>query len=124
MKTKLGLLVLVLPLVSMADTVVPVDSVESFVNIRSEPEAGTEIVGRLQKGIPLTLVQSVPGWHEVEIDDEGTTGFVSADWSVVVADEPAEETVAEVVADEPAEEDAAAVGADQVVADAAAADVP
>ena len=102
MKTMLGLLVLALPFNCLADVVVPVDSVENFVNVRQAPEAGSEIVGRLQKGIPLTLVQSVPGWNEVALDDEGTTGFVSADWSTVIPDEPVveeavEETVEEIV---------------------------
>ncbi len=87
MKTLLGLLILALPLVSAADVVVPVDAVESYVNIRLSPEAGTEIVGRLQKGIPLPLVQTVSGWHEVELDDQGTTGFVSADWAIVIVDD-------------------------------------
>ena len=98
MKTLLGLLVLAMPLVSAADVVVPVDSVESYVNIRQLPEAGTEIVGRLQKGIPLPLVQTISGWHEVELDDQGTTGFVSSDWSNVIADD-----VVVVAAEEPAQ---------------------
>jgi hypothetical protein len=98
MKTTLGLLVLVLPFACLADTVVPIDSVENSVNIRLEPEAGTDIIGQLYKGIPLKYVSSVEGWHKVEIDDEGTIGYVSADWSVVVPDEPeaaVEETVEE-----------------------------
>jgi hypothetical protein len=111
MKTTLGLLVLVLPLACLADTVVPVESVESYVNIRQSPEAGTEVVGRLQKGIPLALVDSIPGWHEVELDDEGTTGFVSADWSTVVSEEPAETDTADVD-----EEIIAEVDEDEVVA--------
>lgn len=97
MKTTLGWLVLALPFVCVADVVVPVEGVESFVNVREAPEAGTEIVGRLQKGIPLNHVGTVDGWHEVEIDEEGTTGFVSADWSVVIPDEPAAEAVEEQV---------------------------
>jgi len=88
MKSTLGLVLLVLPLLSTADVVVPIDSVESYVNIRLAPDPETDVIGRLQKGIPLRLVQSVPGWHEVELDDEGTTGFVSSDWSNVVVDEP------------------------------------
>ena len=96
MKTMLGLLVLTLPFACLADTVVPIDTVESYVNIRVSPEAGTDVVGRLQKGVPLKLVQSISGWHEVELDDEGTTGFVSADWSTVVPDEPVESEGAEV----------------------------
>ena len=88
MRTALGLVLLLLPFLSSADVVVTAESVENYVNIRQAPEAGTEIIGRLQKGIPLRLVQSVEGWHEVELDDEGTTGFVSSDWSTVVVDEP------------------------------------
>jgi len=95
MKTLLGLLVLALPLVSTADVVVAVDSVESYVNIRESPEAGTEIVGRLQKGIPLPLVQTVSGWHEVELDDQGTTGFVSSDWATVIVDDVVVESAKE-----------------------------
>lgn len=91
MKTMLGLLVLAFPLLCAADVVVTIDSVDSYVNIRKSPEAGTEIVGRLQKGVPLQLVKSVPGWHEVELDDEGNTGFVSADWSNVIVDDVAED---------------------------------
>ena len=104
MKSLPGLLVLVLPMMCTADVVVPVDSVESYVNVRQSPEAGTEIVGRLQRGVPLTLVNSIPGWHEVELDDEGTTGFVSTDWAMVIVDEVA--PVASEVAPEPAVEEA------------------
>ena len=49
----LGLLVLVSPLVCAADTVVPIDSVERFVNVRQEPESASDIVGRLHRGVPL-----------------------------------------------------------------------
>ena len=103
MKTTLGLLVSLLPFICLADVVVPVDSVERYVNVRQAPEADSDVVGRLQKGVPLTLVQSVPGWHEVELDDEGTTGFVSADWSTVIPDEP-DEVVVEEDVEEIAEE--------------------
>ncbi len=105
MKTTLGLLVLALPLLGAADVVVPNDDVANFVNVRAAPEAGTDIVGRLHKGLPLRHVQSVPGWHEVELDNEGTTGFVSADWSYVVVEE--------------SEDDSAAVGADEAPAEEA-----
>ena len=98
MKTMLGLLILTFPLLCMADVVVPIDSVESYVNIRKSPEAGTEIVGRLQKGVPLPLVNVVPGWHEVELGD-GETGFVSADWSNVIVEEVDEDAAADAVAE-------------------------
>jgi hypothetical protein len=100
MKATLGLLVLALPFVCVADVVVPVDSVESYVNIRESAEAGTEIIGRLQKGVPLPLVQSLPGWYEVQIDDEGTTGFVSADWANVIVEAAVVEETPEIVDDD------------------------
>jgi SH3-like domain-containing protein len=123
MKTLPALLLFALPFASAADVVVPVDSVASYVNIRQSPEASADIVGRLQKGVPMNLVQTVPGWHEVELDEEGTTGFVSSDWSSVIADETieaaaadelvavdveqvAEETVAEIVEEVVAEVEA------------------
>jgi hypothetical protein len=106
MKSMLGLLLLILPLLCAADVVVPIDSVENYVNIRTAPEAGTEVVGRLQKGVPLPLVKTVPGWHEVQLDDEGTTGFVSSDWANVIVSDAAEESfeLAEEVAEEVTEE--------------------
>jgi len=116
MKYMLALLILVLPIVSAADVVVPIDSVDSYVNIRHSPEAGTEMVGRLQRGIPLTLVQSIPGWYEVELDDEGNTGFVSSDWANVIAEEPAPEPVVEEVPEpEPVVEELAELEPEPVV---------
>jgi len=80
-------ILLVLPLCSAADVVVPVASVENFVNIRLSPDSGAEIVDRLRQGEWRTLVQSKPGWHEVEIVG-GATGYVSADWTEVRAEPP------------------------------------
>ena len=88
MKHLLGSLLLLFSVVCAADTVVTVESVESYVNIRSAPESGSDVIGRLEKGIPLEHVDSVAGWHEVVVS-EGLTGFVSADWSEVIAADPA-----------------------------------
>jgi len=94
MKALLGLVLLTLPLVATAETVAPVESVETFVNIRLNPEAGTEIVGRLTQGDELVFIRTVDGWHEVELPGGGT-GFIHADWANVVAEapEPVEEVV-------------------------------
>jgi hypothetical protein len=86
MRTALGLIILVLPLLAGADVVVPIDTVGSYVKIRKSPEKGAEAVGRLHRSSPRPHVASVPGWHEVRLDD-GTTGFVSADWTIVVEDD-------------------------------------
>ncbi len=108
MKALLGLVLLTLPLVAAAETVVPVESVETFVNIRLHPEAGTEIVGRLSRGDELVFIRTADGWHEVELPGGGT-GFIHADWAMVVAETP--EPVGEaVVAQTPAPVEEVAVG--------------
>ena len=67
MKALLGLVLLTLAISAAAETVVPVDSVETFVNIRLDPKAGTEIVGRLHRDDELVFIKTVDGWLEVEL---------------------------------------------------------
>jgi uncharacterized protein YgiM (DUF1202 family) len=98
-----------------ADVVITAEKVENNVNIRMSPDASSEIVGRLNKGEKLELVNSIEGWHEVEIEG-GATGFVSADWSRVVSAAAAEEAATEVVA--AVAEETAAVEIAESVADA------
>ncbi len=94
MKPVLGLLLCLLPLLSAAEVVVPIDSVEYHVNIRMSPDAKSEIVGRLFQGDSAAVVQSIPEWHEVEIAG-GATGFISADWTILLNEAPAPLAVAE-----------------------------
>jgi Bacterial SH3 domain/Chaperone of endosialidase len=68
------------------DVVVPIESVDSFVNIRLAPDAASEIVGRLQQGSQLRYVRTVDEWYEVELEGGGT-GFVSVDWARLLADD-------------------------------------
>ena len=117
--------VMALPLIGLADSVVPVDAVESYVNIRSAPEAGSEVVGRLHQGTSLPLVASADGWNEVELEGGGS-GYISGAWTTIVPDvaeaapqaevaavaNAATEDVAEAVAD--SAEPAAAVDAESV----------
>ncbi len=96
MKALIPVAILALASVASADVVVPVDAVESYVNIRQAPDPDAEPVSRLHRSRPRERVATADGWHEVRIDAE-TTGFVSAEWSLVVpdqADDPAS-TVAE-----------------------------
>ena len=88
MKALLGPVLLTLAFAATAETVVPVESVESFVNIRLNPKAGTEIVGRLHQGDELEFVQTVDGWHEVQLPGGGV-GYIHADWATLVSDAPA-----------------------------------
>ena len=119
MKYMSALLIILLPLVGGAEQVVPIDKVENSVNIRLNADTASDVVGELRKGEALTLVNSIEGWHEVQLEG-GATGFVSSDWSRVVAeadritDEAA--AVAEVVVEEVVEE--AVVDTVEVVAEA------
>ena len=88
MKSVPGLLVCMLPLLSAAEVVVPIDSVENDVNIRLFPDPKSERVGRLEQGDSARLVRSVPDWHEIDIAG-GATGFISADWTNVLDEAPA-----------------------------------
>lgn len=111
---RLGFLLLFLPLLAAAEVVVPIDSVENNVNIRMAPDARADIVGRLDQGDWLTLVNSTPGWHEVEIAG-GATGFISADWTQVLDEAPSEEpgAVAEAAEDVVEESPEAAANVDE-----------
>ena len=91
---RLGLILMLLPIVSAADVVVPIDAVQNNVNIRQSPENGADIVGRLPQGAWLTLTERVPGWNGVELPD-GSTGYISADWTQVLDSAPASSKKAE-----------------------------
>ena len=82
---RIGLLLVLFPVVCMADSVVPIDAVEESVNIRLSPDATSEIVGKLEQGSSAELVNSIEGWHEVKLVG-GATGFISADWTRVLTD--------------------------------------
>lgn len=105
-----GLLLLLLPLFAAAEVVVPIESVENHINIRMSADAKSEIVGHLNQGDYLPLVESIEDWYEVEIAG-GATGFVSADWSVVLDEPPAKSDEVDVVAEAEAELSEAALEA-------------
>ena len=85
MKVLLWLAASMLPLVCHAEFVVPLGSVDEYVNVRMVPDAKSEIVGRLYQGTSARLVRDVGEWHEIEIAG-GATGFISSDWTVIVGD--------------------------------------
>ncbi len=77
--------VLGLPSLTVADVVVPIDSVKQFVNIRAETNADSDVIGRLYQGDNMPLVRSLAGWREIEIEP-GLNGYISSDWTKVVSD--------------------------------------
>lgn len=106
MRILIALASITIPVLCLADTVVPVDAVENYVNIRQAAEAGSEVVGRLEQGSSLPFIAAKEGWNEVQLDN-GESGFISADWTVIVAaavEEVAPEPVVEEVVAEVTEE--------------------
>lgn len=87
MKRLLGLTACMLPLLSAAEFVVPIQSVEEYVNIRMVRDGKSEIVGRLYQGDSAKLVKTTEDWYEVEIAG-GATGFISTDWTLLVDELP------------------------------------
>lgn len=107
---------LALPAVN-AEEVVPIDEVESFVNVRAEPVAGALVIGRLHQGSSYEHLATEDGWRKIEMEDE-VVGYISADWTNIISATPdvvAEESPAEVVEADVAEE---AAVAEETVADA------
>ena len=120
MRHLVGLALLSLTSAAIADMVVPSDKVESFVNIRTAPESGAEVISRLHRGNPRPYVATHPGWNEVELG-EGATGFVSSDWSIIITDEEALAVAREALDKKP---EAAAPEPAVKPAEAAVADAP
>ena len=89
MKILIALAAVALPIVGIADTVVPVDKVDTHVNIRQAPDSSADTVGRLQQGSSLPFVASTDGWNEVRLEN-GDSGFISADWTLVVVEDAVE----------------------------------
>ncbi len=70
---------------AIADDVAPSARVSSAVLVREGPSTDTAILGRLRPGDSAAIVGEVSGWYEVELA-EGTRGYVSKAWTVVIAD--------------------------------------
>ena len=85
MRTMTPLVFVMLSATAAADRVVPIDDVDSYVRVRSAPDVSAEAISRLHKSKPRPHVRTLEGWYEIELDD-GTTGFVSSDWSVLLTD--------------------------------------
>ena len=113
-----GLVMLLLAACAYSAEITPVDKVERYVNIRSGPNAGSDVVGQLNRGETLSSPETVDGWFRVDLPDGGT-GYVHSDWAVVVpvdADNAADASDIEVAATASvAEPEVAAEGAGEPV---------
>lgn len=83
-----GLLCVLLALffqAAWADRVVPSNRVETQLKVRAAPSSTSAIVGNLEPGDSAQLVESVPHWHHIALEN-GTRGYVSKAWSLVIAE--------------------------------------
>ncbi len=78
-----ALLAFILPVWCCAELVVPIRTVDEYVNIRLMPDSKTEIVGHLNQGESAALVGTKDGWHEVVLEGDAT-GYISEEWTVVL----------------------------------------
>ena len=105
-----ALLALVMPVWCCAELVVPVRTVDEYVNIRLMPDSKTEIVGHLNQGESVALVGTQEGWHEVVLEGDAT-GYISVDWTVVLDENAVNEwyqpVIEEAMEEEPVEVEAA-----------------
>ena len=69
-----------------AENVVPSERVSSAVIVRQGPSTDTAILARLRPGDSALLVGEVSGWYQVQLPD-GSRGYVSKVWAVIVDDE-------------------------------------
>ncbi|MGL3822878.1 SH3 domain-containing protein [Sphingopyxis sp. R3-92] len=68
-----------------AQDIVPSARVSSAVLVREGPSTDTPILGRLRPGDQATVTGEVSGWYAVELSD-GTKGYVSKAWTVVIGE--------------------------------------
>jgi hypothetical protein len=89
-----AILLVLIPALGLAESVVPIDTVQQHVNVRKAADASSEVVGRLKRGDAALLVSTDNGWHKVVLEDE-ISGYVSVAWTNVIdADFDANEQIA------------------------------
>lgn len=70
---------------SNAETLTPSTRVSSAVLVRERPSTVSPILSRLRPNQQAEVIGDVSGWYEIQLSD-GTRGFVSKAWTVVVDD--------------------------------------
>ncbi len=61
--------------------IVPTERVVRWVNVRAGPDSSSEVVAKLAPGDSADLVEIVPAWYHVRLDD-GSEGYVSRAWTM------------------------------------------
>ncbi len=69
--------------------ITPSDRVETRLNVREEPAAGSPVVGKLERNETADLLDSIPYWYHVRLFN-GVEGYVAKAWSseLVLLDAP------------------------------------
>lgn len=79
----------------LAAEVAPSARVSSAVLVRQGPSTDTAILGRLRPGDRALIVSEISGWYRIELPD-GTQGYVSKAWTVVIGDDVPDDALAAV----------------------------
>ena len=79
-------LLALLPAAGRADTVTVSERVLDGLNVRAEPASGSTRVGKLRRGQTARPLDRVPRWYKIRLGN-GTEGFISKAWAVVIADD-------------------------------------
>ena len=67
----------------ISQQVTPSDRVENYVNVRQAANTQSQVVGRLNKGETASLLDEVPYWYKIELNN-GTIGFISKAWTIIL----------------------------------------
>ena len=74
---------LLVPAALRAQDVTPIDAVVTHVNVRANPPADTTRVGALNPGETAALLDSIPSFYKVRLDN-AVEGFVSKRWTRII----------------------------------------
>lgn len=66
------------------DRVSPSDRVSTRLNVRSQPDARSAIIGSLQPGQSAILLEAIPNWYRIRLQDS-REGYVSKAWARIVS---------------------------------------
>ncbi len=66
------------------DRVTPSDRVSTRLNVRAQPDAGSNVIGSLQPGQSAELLESIPNWYRVRLQNS-QEGFVNKAWAKIAS---------------------------------------
>lgn len=65
---------------SWSEQVSPSPRVKTYLRVHQQPDAESEVIGRMAPTAKAVLLETVPWWYRVQLED-GSVGYVSKAWS-------------------------------------------